>query len=199
MLHRLPPEIIGAHLASEVLGFGAGLALSALLLGLLRRGAGKQPDARAGYYQAAAALMWNLGGLLEGLGHPLRRARSTDAASNGGGIAHQRRGVFPSGFSGAVAQTLRRKIAQVKSLPISAPNIVRKRSHFVAELHCVAVAAEHAAGQRCLCRESNWKAGGLARSRCDRVGALLLLPGRLNDFVSKFYAAPRWSELPRRP
>src|SRR5215468_3798901 len=65
MLHRLPPEMVEAHLASEVLGFGAGLALSALLLGLLRRGAGKQPDSRAGYYQAAAALMWNLGGLLE--------------------------------------------------------------------------------------------------------------------------------------
>src|SRR5262249_58989912 len=65
MLHRLAPEMIEAHLAGEVLGFGAGLALSALLLGLLRRGAGKQPDARARYYQATAALMWNLGGLLE--------------------------------------------------------------------------------------------------------------------------------------
>src|SRR5262249_58485067 len=53
------------RLASEVLGFGAGLALSTLLLGLLRRGAGKQSDACARYYQAAAALMWNLGGLLE--------------------------------------------------------------------------------------------------------------------------------------
>jgi hypothetical protein len=31
----------------------------------LRRGAGKQPDARARYYQAAAALLWNLGGLLK--------------------------------------------------------------------------------------------------------------------------------------
>src|SRR5215475_9715337 len=65
MLHRLAPEMIETHLASGVLGFGAGLALSALLLGLLRRGAGKQPDARARYYQATAALMWNLGGLLE--------------------------------------------------------------------------------------------------------------------------------------
>src|SRR5262249_30951209 len=65
MSNCLPPEMFEAYLASEVLGFGAGVALSSLLLGLLRRGAGKQPDARARYYQAAAALLWNLGGLLE--------------------------------------------------------------------------------------------------------------------------------------
>jgi hypothetical protein len=65
MPHCLAPEMIEPYLASEVLGFGAGLALSTLLLGLLWRGAGNQPDARARYYQAAAALMWNLGGLLE--------------------------------------------------------------------------------------------------------------------------------------
>src|SRR5215475_8801055 len=65
MLHHLPPNMIEASLASEVLGFGAGLALSALLLCLLRRGASKQSDSRAGYYQAMAALTWNLGGLLK--------------------------------------------------------------------------------------------------------------------------------------
>jgi hypothetical protein len=32
MPHHLGPEIVGAQLASEVLGFGAGVALSALLL-----------------------------------------------------------------------------------------------------------------------------------------------------------------------
>jgi hypothetical protein len=64
MQHCLGPEIMEAYLAGEVLGFGAGVALSTLLLGLLRRGAGKQPNACAGYYQVIVALMWNLGGLL---------------------------------------------------------------------------------------------------------------------------------------
>src|SRR5262245_66306744 len=43
MSHCLPPEMMDAYLASEVLGFGAGLALSELLLGLLRGGAGQEP------------------------------------------------------------------------------------------------------------------------------------------------------------
>jgi hypothetical protein len=60
MPHHMAPEMIDAHLASEVLGFGAVVALSALLLGLLRQGADKQPEARAGYYKAIAALMWKL-------------------------------------------------------------------------------------------------------------------------------------------
>jgi hypothetical protein len=67
MPHHLPPEMMEAYLVSEFLGFGTGVALSVMLLRLLRRGAGQQSGARARYYQAATALMWNLGGLLGSL------------------------------------------------------------------------------------------------------------------------------------
>jgi two-component system LytT family sensor kinase len=64
-----PHKITDAYFIGQTLGFGAGVVMSALLLDLLRRAAARQPGARAKYWQAAFALMWNLGGLLGELGN----------------------------------------------------------------------------------------------------------------------------------
>ncbi|HKE03366.1 MAG TPA: hypothetical protein VKE91_04870, partial [Blastocatellia bacterium] len=199
MLHRLAPEMIEAHLAGEVLGFGAGLALSALLLGLLRRGAGKQPDARARYYQATAALMWNLGGLLEVLlilfGARDRQALfQTVAVLHFGGAAF-----FPPAFlalwskpsdgqsTRAKACRFLRRISFVSGViltlsfiaTVSLSNIPPNSHEAIAHQIADDVFAHNLMGNLVA-----WHVAVVIG-----IGALLLLPGRLNDFVSRFYAA----------
>jgi hypothetical protein len=120
MKHHLPPEVFDAHLVTEVLGFGAGLALSTLLLGLLRRGEGKQSDAIARYYQAIAALLWNLGGLL-GVLLTLFGARNHNVLFHLAAVLH---------FSGAAF--FPPAFLALWSTPL--PSVVRKRSHPDAEL-----------------------------------------------------------------
>src|SRR5262249_53108011 len=185
----LPPEMMEAYLASEVLGFGAGLALSALLLGLLRRGAGKQNDARARYYQAAAALMWNLGGLLEVL-LILFGARDRQALLHTAAVLHLGgASCFPPAFlalwpkpsdeqpTRAKACRFLRRISFVSGVvltlsfiaTVSLPNIPPNSNVFAHDLMGNLVA---------------WHVAVVIG-----VGALLLWPGRLNDFVSRFYAA----------
>jgi two-component system, LytTR family, sensor kinase len=189
MSHCLPPEMMEAYLASEVLGFGAGLALSSLLLGLLRRGAGKQPDARARYYQAAAALMWNLGGLLEVL-LILFGARDRHALFQMVSVLHfSGAAFFPPAFlalwpkpsdeqsTRAKASRLLRRISIVSGIVLtlsfiateSLLNIPPDSNVYVHELMGNLVA---------------WHVAIVIG-----IGALLLLRGRLNDFVSRFYAA----------
>src|SRR5215813_320898 len=199
MLHRLVPDMIEAHLAGEVLGLGAGLALSALLLGLLRRGAGKQPDARARYYQATAALMWNLGGLLEVLlilfGARDRQALfQTVAVLHFGGAAF-----FPPAFlalwskpsdgqsTRAKACRFLRRISFVSGViltlsfiaTVSLSNIPPNSHEAIAHQIADDVFAHNLMGNLVA-----WHVAVVIG-----IGALLLLPGRLNDFVSRFYAA----------
>jgi two-component system, LytTR family, sensor kinase len=189
MSHCLPPEMMDAYLAGEVLGFGAGVALSSLLLSLLRRGAGKQPDARARYYQAAAALLWNLGGLLKVL-LILFGARDRQALFQASSILHfSGAAFFPPAFlalwpkpsdeqsTRAKASRFLRRISFVSGVVLtlsfiateSLLNIPPDSNVFVHELMDNLVA---------------WHVAIVIG-----IGALLLLPGRLNDFVSRFYAA----------
>jgi two-component system, LytTR family, sensor kinase len=189
MSHCLPPEMMDAYLASEVLGFGAGVALSSLLLSLLRRGAGKQPDARARYYQAAAALLWNLGGLLKVL-LILFGARDRQALFQASSVLHfSGAAFFPPAFlalwpkpsdeqsTRAKASRFLRRISFVSGVVLtlsfiateSLLNIPPDSNVFVHELMDNLVA---------------WHVAIVIG-----IGALLLLPGRLNDFVSRFYAA----------
>jgi two-component system, LytTR family, sensor kinase len=188
MLHRLPQEIIGAHLASEVLGFGAGLALSALLLGLLRRGAGKQPDARARYYQAAAALMWNLGGLLEGL-LSLFGARDQQALLLMAEVLHiSGAAFFPPAFL-----ALWSKPSDEQSPRAKACRFLRRSSFvsgviltlsFIATMSLPNIPPDgDVYAENLIGKLVAWHVAVVIV-----IGALLLLPGRLNDFVSKFYA-----------
>ncbi len=188
MPHRLAPEMIEAHLASEVLGFGAGLALSALLLGLLRRGAGKQPDERAGYYQAAAALMWNLGGLLAALlslfgARDQRAVFITALVMHIGGAAF-----FPPAFL-----ALWRKPSDERSTRAKACRLLSQISFlsaiiltlsYIATVSLSDIPPESDVYDKQLMGELiAWHVAIVIG-----IGALLMLPGRLNDFVSRFYA-----------
>jgi len=188
MPHRMPLEIIEAHLASEVLGFSTGLALSALLLGLLRRGAGKQPDVRAKYYQAAAALMWNLGGLLGALltifGARDQRALLLTASI----LRFSGAAFFPPAFL-----ALWRKSSGEQSTRAKACRFLCKIS-FVSGIalmliFIVAVSLPNippdgdASAENLMSLLVAWHVAVVIG-----LGALLLLPGRLNDFVSRFYA-----------
>ncbi len=169
MLHRMPPEIFEAHLASEVLGFGTGLALSALLLGLLRRGAGKQPDARARYYQATAALMFNLGGLLVVL-LTLFGARDQQALFLTVTVMHfSGAAFFPSAFLALWRKSSDEQIDPRESLPFFAPNFVHQRSYIDAEFHCDSFIFKYSAGWRCLRQESDGESGSLACRDRDRA------------------------------
>jgi len=188
MLSRLPSEIIDAHLASEVLGFGAGLALSVLLLCLLRRGAGAQPDARARYYQAAAALMWNLGGLLEVL-LTLFGARDQRALLLTASILHfSGAAFFPPAFL-----ALWRKLSDKRSARAKASRFLRRISFvsgvvlttsFIVTVSLSNIPRDDDVFDKYLM--GNLVAWHVALVIV--IGALLLLPGRLNDFVSRFYA-----------
>ncbi|HEX5081813.1 MAG TPA: histidine kinase [Blastocatellia bacterium] len=181
-------EMIEAHLASEALGFGAGVALSVLLLGLLRRGAGKQPDARAGYYQATAALMWNLGGLLiasltlfGAKNHRLPLLTALVLHISGAAF-------FPPAFL-----ALRLKPSDPQSIRAKSWRLLRRISfvsavilttHFIATMSLPNIPPNINVFDKS--QTSNLVAWHVAI--VIGVGALLLLPGRLNDFVSGFYA-----------
>src|SRR5215475_4741312 len=188
MSHCLPPEMMEAHLASEVLGFGAGLALSALLLCLLRRGAGKQPDARARYYQAAAALMWNLGGLLEGL-LSLFGSRDQQALILTAEVLHiSGAAFFPPAFL-----ALWRKPSDEQSPRAKACRFLRRTSFvsgviltlsFIATMSLSNIPPDgDVYAENLIGKLVAWHVAVVIV-----IGALLLLPSRLNDFVSKFYA-----------
>jgi two-component system, LytTR family, sensor kinase len=189
MTHRLPPEIFEAHLASEALGFGVGLALSALLLGLLRRGAGKQPDARARYYQAAAALMWNLGGLLEIL-LTLFGASDQQALLKTVAVLHfSGAAFFPPAFL-----ALWGKPSDERSTRAKACRFLRRISFVsgvILTLSFIATASmsDIRPGADVFAKNLMGNLVGWHVAVVIGVGALLLLPGRLNDFVSRFYAA----------
>jgi two-component system LytT family sensor kinase len=189
MLHRLAPEMIEAYLASEVLGFGAGLALSTLLLGLLGRGAGKQPDARARYYQATTALMWNLGGLLEVL-FILFGARDRQALFQTASVLHfSGAAFFPSAFL-----ALWRKPSDEQSTRAKACRFLCRISFVsgvILTLSFIATASlsnippnSDVFAHDLMSNLVAWHVAVVIL-----IGALLLLPGRLNDFVSRFYAA----------
>src|SRR5262249_9809500 len=181
----LAPEMIEPYLAAKVLGFGAGMALSTLLLGLLRRGAGKQPDARARYYQAAAALMWNLGGLLEVLltlfGAGDNRAMfQTASVLHYGGAAF-----FPSAFL-----ALWRDPSGERSTRAKVCRFLRRISFVsgvILTLSFIAtVSLSNIPSSGNVFANDNlvaWHAAAVIV-----IAALLLLPGLLNDFVSRFYA-----------
>ncbi|MGH9940538.1 MAG: sensor histidine kinase [Blastocatellia bacterium] len=188
MSHCMPSEIIEAHLAGEVLGFGAGLALSTLLLCLLRRGAGKQSDSRARYYQATAALMWNLGGLLGVLlvifgMRDQRELLLTAEILRFGGAAF-----FPPAFL-----ALWRKPSDERSTRAKACRFLCKTSFmsgialmliFVATASPSNVPPDgHVFAENLMSLLAAWHVAVVVG-----LGALLLLPGRLNDFVSRFYA-----------
>jgi two-component system, LytTR family, sensor kinase len=188
MQHRLPSEVIDAYLASEVLGFGAGLALSTLLLGLLRRGTGKQPDAVARYYQAIAALMWNLGGLL-GVLLTLFGARDHHALLQTASVLHfSGAAFFPPAFL-----ALWRKPSDEQSVRAKACRFLCRTS-FVSGIiltlsFIAAVSLSDIPPDGGLFAESLMgKLVAWHVALVIGIGVLLLLRGRLNDFVSRFYA-----------
>lgn len=188
MLHRLPPEIIEAHLASEVLGFGTGLALSTLLLGLLRRGEGKQPDARARYYQAAAALMWNLGGLLRVL-LTLFGARDWQAMLLTASVLHfSGAAFFPPAFLALWRKPSDEQSTRAKACRflcrVSFVSGVTLTLSFIATVALSNIPPDgDVFAENLMGKLVAWHAAVVIG-----IGALLLLPGRLNDFVSRFYA-----------
>lgn len=189
MLHRLAPEMIEAHLAGEVLGFGAGLALSTLLLGLLRRGAGKQPNARARYYQATAALMWNLGGLL-GILLTLFGAHDRQALLLSASVLHfSGAAFFPPTFLALWPKPSDEQSTRAKAcrflLRISFVSGVILTLSFIATVSLSDIPPDSDGLDKHLM--GNLVAWHVAV--VIGIGALLLLPGRLNDFVSRFYAA----------
>jgi two-component system LytT family sensor kinase len=187
MPHHMAPEMIEAHLASEVLGFGAGVALSALLLGLLRRGADKQPEARAGYYQATAALMWNLGGLLNALltlfgAKDQRWLHLTALVLHFSGAAF-----FPPAFL-----ALRHKPSGGLSTRAKACRFLRRTSFvsaIILTLSFIATAMSNIPPDDNIFDKSltsnlvAWHVAVVVG-----IGALLLAPDRAHGFVSRFYA-----------
>src|SRR5215510_5093858 len=189
MLHCLPPEIADAYLASEVLGFGAGVALSTLLLGLLRRGAGKQPDARARYYQAAAALMWNLGGLLEVL-LILFGARERQALFQTVSVLHfSGAAFFPPAFLALWLKPSSEQSTQAKACRFLCrisfvSGVILTLSFIVTESLLNIPPNGDVFTHNLIGNLVAWHVAIVIG-----IGALLLLPGRLNDFVSRFYAA----------
>lgn len=191
MPHHLGPEIVGARLASEVLGFGAGVALSTLLLRLLRRGAGKQPNARAGYYQAAAALMWNLGGLLMAL-LTLFGARDQRSLLLTASVLHLSGAAF---FPPAFLALWRKPFdEQSPRAPRTKACRFLGRASFVSgailTLSLIATISMSNFQPAFDILDKNLLGNLIAWHVAIGVsiGALLLLPGRLNDFVSRFYA-----------
>src|SRR5262245_207550 len=94
----LPHKITDAYFIGQTLGFGAGVVLSVLLLDLLRRAATRQPGARAKYWQAAFALMWNLGGLLGELGNLAGTSTNTPWMLAVGVLNFSGAAFFPVGF-----------------------------------------------------------------------------------------------------
>jgi two-component system, LytTR family, sensor kinase len=192
MPHHLGPEIVGARLASEVLGFGAGVALSTLLLGLLRRGAGKQPDARAtvrvGYYQATAALMWNLGGLLIALLNLFGASDQRSLLVTALVLHHGGAALFPPAFL-----ALWRKPFDEQSPRAKACRFLSRTSFVSGVILTISSIAAMSLSNMTPDFDvfhkhiiDNLIAWHVAVSI--GVGALLLSPGRLNDFVSRFYA-----------
>ncbi|HKQ73699.1 MAG TPA: histidine kinase [Blastocatellia bacterium] len=188
MPHSLAPEMIEPYLAGEVLGFGAGLALSTLLLGLLRRGAGKQPDARAGYYQAATALMWNLGGLLIAL-LTLFGARNQQSLFLTASVMH----VGGAAFFPPAFLSLWRKPFDEQSTRAKACRFLRRTSFLSGIILTISFIATLSPLNMpphgdIFAKDLMGKLVAWHVAVVIGTGALLLLHGRLNDFVSRFYA-----------
>jgi two-component system LytT family sensor kinase len=184
----LPPEMTEAHLTSEILGFGTGLALSLLTLGLLRRGASQQSNSRARYHQTTSALMWYLGGLLSSL-LVLFGLREWWAlmllarVMNFIGAAF-----FPSAFLAMWLNLSGEQSARTKACRIlcrvSTLSAVALTLSFIVTIQPSYLWTEGNGPYLNLMHILlSWHVAIVMG-----LGAWLLLPGRLNDFVSKFYA-----------
>lgn len=184
------------HLISHTLGYGVGVVLSVLLLGLLHRASLKfrhtstrnQPDARAKYYQAATALMWYLGGLLDTL--PIvyggsHNSRLGFAAS----ILHfSGAAFFPAGFL-----ALWRRPSDENSPRAKACSYLCTLAKVLGTILTICfiviinLKPAHHPDDPLLQLMGNLLALHVAVFM--GLGALLLLRGRLNDFAAKFYVA----------
>jgi two-component system LytT family sensor kinase len=188
MPHHLGPEMIEAHLASEVLGFGAGVALSTLLLGLLRRGAGKQPEARAGYYQATAALMWNLGGLLNVLLRVFGARDQRPLLLTALVLHYSGAAFFPASFL-----ALWRRSSDEQSIRAGACRLLRRTSFVIGAILTLGFIATVMSMSNIPSAGEVFDGSLLSNLAAWHVAIVigigaLLLPGRLNGSVSRFYA-----------
>jgi two-component system, LytTR family, sensor kinase len=188
MPHSLPPEMMDAYLASEVLGFGAGVALSTLLLGLLRRGADKQSEAVARYYQAIAALMWNFGGLL-GVLLTLFGARDYHALLRTAAILHiSGAAFFPPAFLAlwhkpSDEESTHAKACRSLCRASFVSGVILTLSFIAGVLTSKIQPDGDLSAKNLMGKLVAWHVAVVIV-----IGVLLLLRGRLNDFVSRFYA-----------
>jgi two-component system, LytTR family, sensor kinase len=188
MTPHLPPEITEAHLTSEILGFGTGLALLMLTFGLLRRGAGQQSNTRARYHQAAIGLMWYLGGLLWSLLYlfGLREWRALLLAANVMNFTGA--AFFPSAFLAmwlkpSGEQSTRTKACRILCRVSIISAVALTMSFIVTMLLWYLRQESYDHFINLLLVIICWHVAIVMG-----LGAWLLLPGRLNDFVSRFYA-----------
>jgi two-component system, LytTR family, sensor kinase len=183
-----PHKMTDAYLIGQTLGFGAGVVMSALLLNLLRRNTAGQPGARAKYWQAAFALMWNLGGLLGELGN-LAGARLDSPWMLAVGVLNFcGAAFFPVGFlmlwqRPRDENTWRAWACRwlCRATMVSAGILTLLFLSHCA-WHALTVADEQSGHW-----EGKWLAYHVAVATL--AGTFLLWRGRLNNFAARFYAA----------
>ncbi len=183
-----PHGMADAYFIGQILGFGAGVVMSALLLNLLRRAAAGQPGAGAKYWQVAFALMWNLGGLLSQLGSMVGAPLGSPwmlavVAINFSGAAF-----FPVGF----LMLWQRPRDENMWRAWACRWLVRATMVSAGVLTLLFL--KHCAGDALTPDAENaghWQGKLLAYhvAAATLAGTFLLWRGRLNNFAARFYAA----------
>ena len=208
----IPDEVMQPHLVADLLGFATGLALAGLIIRLIWKGAGQRMDPGARYCFIASTLMWNIGGLGEtllivfGMCDHLWIMRISSTVKFAGGA------FFPPAFLALWQRPTRESLVRSGlswfSRLRSAPDIRTLASRalcWIAILSAIILTGTYI----WLVQDSSFSpenmSFALARHDPDvshpmgillswhvalvlGLGALVQLPGRLNDFVSKFFA-----------
>lgn len=187
LLHPVPIEMMDLHLTSQALGFGAGLVMSVMLLTLMHRGARKQKDLQARYYYAGTALLWNLGGLLGALlpvfGFSSPALYITAAILNFTGAAF-----FPPSFLRLWQKPHDSHTLQARLCALLCSSALVSAFILIVLYIRALVQADLTVISSVLYKNSLSQIVGIHVAITMALGAVLLLRGRLNNFVSRFYA-----------
>ncbi|HKV39632.1 MAG TPA: histidine kinase [Blastocatellia bacterium] len=190
MLKSLPPRMLNVYFASAALGFSVGLVLSLLLLGLLRRRSYNGSGARARFFLVATALSWNLGGLLRALLFIFGASNWRLLVLIASVLHFSSAAFFPPAFLALWRKPSGENSARAKAsryvCRVSTASALVLTTCFVGFMLFSHIPKP---GMAALI-ERPWGvflAWDVAITM--GLGALLLLPGRLNDFVSRSFAA----------